>query len=470
MPMPAGIGMLTSLQTLRKFVVGARPGSSSKHCFNGLEDLQHLNKLKGTLKIEIEVLINAKFVKEEHGGGAYLRSKEHLETIVINFRRGMEYGSKESEQALLEEMQPHHDIKTLELNGYHGETIPRWPGRVDNSASFDYPNLVTLKINDCSELLYLPWQIGKLPYLKTLQISELLNIEYVADAVSETFVLGEGSSFFPSLHDLKIFRLPKLKGWRRRSESGSQVINPNDSGISGEAHVEWESSPCFPVLKKLSIESCDKMMLVPLCPQLEHFVIRDFRGAISVTPCYQPPSSYLKLKKLETNNLEWLKSMSIKFTKFLSKIEIGFDMRLESLGEVKELFPAFLLSSLRTLYISNCPKLKSVGGWLEHLSALESLCIRECPKVELGGISWRNLAATLQTLFLKKFVEMEELPDGIQYCISLRSLSIWDCPKLKYLPKWMPKLTSVQTVELLYCSESLMERCQQPNGEDWPLI
>ncbi|XP_074287700.1 putative disease resistance protein RGA1 [Silene latifolia] len=160
--MPAGIGMLTCLHTLCLFVVGLRGSSSSKQCFNGLEDLQHLNKLKGRLKIVIGVLKNAKFVKEKHGGGAYLKGKEYLETIVIKFREGEEYGSKAFEHALLEELQPHHAVKTFKLSGYHGETIPRWLGKL--------LNLVTLNIQDCHELLNLPWEIAKLPHLKTLDI------------------------------------------------------------------------------------------------------------------------------------------------------------------------------------------------------------------------------------------------------------------------------------------------------------
>ncbi|XP_074287759.1 putative disease resistance protein RGA1 [Silene latifolia] len=441
--MPAGISMLTSLHTLCQFVVGVRPTSTTEQCFYGLEDLKHLNKLKGDLKIEIAVLTNAKFVKEEHGGGGYLKSKEHLEKIVISFRRGEEYGSKESEQALLEEMQPHRDVKALELNGYHGETLPRWPGRVGNSALFDLPNLVNLEIRNCSELLYLPWQIGKLPHLKTLEISGLLNMEYVAD--SEALVSAEGSSFFPSLDELNICDLPKLKGWWRRFKSGSHVVN---SRGSREADVEWESSLCFPLLKNLSIKYCDKMMFVPLCPQLECLVIYDSIREMRCTPRHYPPFSYPRLKSLEINNFERLKSMSVEYSEFST----------------------CLLSSLRTLRIANWPNLLNVGGWLEHVCALECLHIQECPKVELGGMSWHNFAGTLQILSLTGFVEMEELPEGIQYCTSLQFLHIGLCPKLKFLPKWMPKLTSLQELEISLCSESLKERCQQPNGEDWPLI
>ncbi|XP_074285385.1 putative disease resistance protein RGA1 [Silene latifolia] len=463
-PMPAGIGMLTNLHTLCQFVVGGRIRSASKLCFNGLVDLKHLNKLKGDLQIEIAVFKNAKFVKEEHGGGGYLRSKEHLQKIVISFRRGEEYGSKESEQALLEEMEPHHDIKTLELKGYHGETIPRWQGRVDNSALFDFPNLVTLRIVHCSELLYLPWQIGKLPHLKTLEISGLPNMEYVAD--SETLVSDEGSSLFPCLDFLQISELPKLKGWWRRSKSGSEMVNSSDSRRSREGQVEWESSPCFPLLKILSISNCENMMFVPLCPQLEHLTIFDSRADMRCAHC---PLSCTKLERLEINNLEWLKSMPIEYSQFLSEIAIWSDGRIERLGEVNE-FPTYLLSSVRTLCIGSCPELVSIRGWLEHLFALEYLRIIECPKVELGGMSWHNLAGSLQHLQLSGLKEMEELPEGMQYCTSLQSLFIWYCPKLKSMPKWMPKLTSLQEFELWHCSESLFKRCQKPNGEDWPLI
>ncbi|XP_074285644.1 uncharacterized protein LOC141611112 isoform X1 [Silene latifolia] len=342
---------------------------------------------------------------------------------------------------------------------YHGETIPRWPRRGDNSALFDFPNLVTLKIKNCSELLYLPWQIRKLPYLKTLHISRLLNMEYVAD--SETLVSDEGLSFFPSLDNLSIHELPKLKGWWRRSESGSHMVNSNDSRRSREGQVEWESSPCFPLLKILSIRNCGNMMFVPLCPQLEELIIYDSRADMR---CAHRPLSCTKLKRLEINNLEWLKSMPIEYTQFLSEIEIVSDRRMERLGEVNE-FPTSLLSSVRTLRIGICPKLVSIRGWLEHLSALEYLYIRDCPKVELGGMSWHNLAATLQHLEL-----MKELPEGLQYCTSLKYLYIRNCPNLKSMPKWMPKLTSLQELIIGWCSRSLKERCQQPNGEDWPLV
>ncbi|XP_074317947.1 putative disease resistance protein RGA1 [Silene latifolia] len=222
--MPRGIGMMNCLKNLGHFVVGVRGCSSSKQCFDGLEDLKHLNKLKGSLEIRIGVLKIAKFLKDGHSGGAYLRCMEQLKKIVIRFKKGKEYGRKEHEQALLEEMQPHHDIRKLELEGYHGETMPRWHGRGDNSTLFYLPNLVTLKIYKCCKLLSLPSEVAQLPHLKKLQLVELQNLEYVVNRDPETSGSGEGSSF-SSLVELRFHVLPKLKGWWGRSESGLHAVN-----------------------------------------------------------------------------------------------------------------------------------------------------------------------------------------------------------------------------------------------------
>ncbi|XP_074319553.1 putative disease resistance protein RGA4 isoform X2 [Silene latifolia] len=471
--MPRGIGMLNCLKTLGQFVVGVRGCSSSKQCFDGLDDLKHLNKLKGNLEIRIGVLKNAKFVKEEHGGGAYLSSKENLKTIVVRFKQGKEYGSEDHEQALLEEMQPHPDIRKLELEGYHGESMPRWRGRGDNATLFYLPNLVTLKIYKCCELLSLPSEVAQLPHLKMLQLMELQNLEYVVDRDPETPGSGEGSSF-SSLVELRFHVLPKLKGWWGRSEPGLHAVNPeNFGGNNQEPQLVWVSSPCFPLLKWLVIEYCQKMTHIPVCPRLEYLEMYDSRRTLfwsnflSRRPRHL--SSFVKRSLLRVNSLEFLKSMPTEYIQSIGGIEIESEERVESLGEVKELLPTLLLPSLCFLGIKGCPKLRSVREWLEHLSALECLNISDCPNLLPDGIPWQHLSS-LQSLCMEGFKEIKELPEGLQYCTSLRSLKVRDWPKLECLPKWIPKLTSLRELQLRRCSKRLEERCQQPYGEDLALI
>ncbi|XP_074317949.1 disease resistance protein RGA2-like [Silene latifolia] len=263
--MPSDIGMLTCLRTLCQFVVGVRGGLNPKQCFNGLKDLQHLNKLQGSLKIEIAVLKNAKFIKEEHGRGGCLRNKEHLKNIVINFTTDEEYGSKEYEQALLEEMQPHHDVRNLTLSGYHCETMPKWLGRRDNSTLFDLPNLTTLNIYSCGKLKWLPWEIAKMPHLKRLHLEELGNLEYVVAVDPGTPGSSEGL-FFSSLVAINFSLLPKLKAWCWSSESGLHAVKPDNGGSNQEPHIVWGGIPWQHLpgsLKFLSLTSSEEMEELP---------------------------------------------------------------------------------------------------------------------------------------------------------------------------------------------------------------
>lgn len=88
----------------------------------------------------------------------------------------------------------------------------------------------------------------------------------------------------------------------------------------------------------------------------------------------------------------------------------------------------------------------------------------------MDSITWQHLPRSLRFLRLDNLTELEELPEGMQYCTSLTSLIIWICPKLQFIPNWMSKFTSLQKLQLRYCSVRLVERCQNPNGEDWALI
>ncbi|XP_074293556.1 putative disease resistance protein RGA1 [Silene latifolia] len=264
--MPYRMGLLTQLDTLGLFVVG-REGSKAKQCFGGLEELRCLSNVKGFLEVRIWVHDNANYVKKGHGKGASLRNKEHLQNIKIDFK-GRELQNKEPERydrALLEAMQPHHDLKGLELNGYNGEIMPTWLGRGDNTTLFRLPNLVNLVISNCFKLRCLTW-LGKLPHLKVLTLLNLPRVEYVLNAEPEASVLGEGTSLFPRLQKLSVIELSNLKGWWPRSRL--EVQNQQYVIVS-------KSAPCFAQLRELWVTDCEMLKSIPICSSLVLVRIRN---------------------------------------------------------------------------------------------------------------------------------------------------------------------------------------------------
>ncbi|XP_074293568.1 disease resistance protein RGA2-like [Silene latifolia] len=458
--MPTGIGILTGLHTLGLFVVG-QASSNGKHCFDGLEDLYSLNNLKGQLEIRIGVPKKAKYTRDG-GGITYLRGKKFLKRVAINFKKGKNYGSMESEQMLLEEMQPHDDVWELDLEGYHGKTMPRWPSREDNFAVFHLPYLVTLVISQCEELLYLPLQAGKLPRLKKLELSVLPKMEYMVNVSPEVSGVGEGTSFFPCLKELYISKLPKLKGWW--PSTGSEVQNQ---------YLTREKTPCFAQLKKVEINECPMLAYMPVCSCPDDLRVYDFGRLLKCVTMSHIPHQHQtlsrlnpKLKILTIDHLEWLKLMPTRSIQRVAVIEVN-DEKVESLGELKKLLHN--LSSLQFVKFKRCLKLRNDGGWLTQLSALHSLSIDECPNHLVDGIPWKNLPRSLKCLSLISLEEMENLPEGMQYCTSLSSLIIQYCPKLQSIPNWMPQLTSLQTLKL-HCSKTLKRQCQNPYGKDRLLI
>uniref|UniRef100_A0A803KT39 Uncharacterized protein n=1 Tax=Chenopodium quinoa TaxID=63459 RepID=A0A803KT39_CHEQI len=85
---------------------------------------------------------------------------------------------------------------------------------------------------------------------------------------------------------------------------------------------------------------------------------------------------------------------------------------MESLEEVEEVFRN-CSSSLQSLKLYDCDKLRSFCGGLEHLTALKTLVIWNCPNVRLSE-------------------ETEDgRPDWMQSLAVLECLRIWDCKRLE---------------------------------------
>uniref|UniRef100_A0A803MJA9 NB-ARC domain-containing protein n=1 Tax=Chenopodium quinoa TaxID=63459 RepID=A0A803MJA9_CHEQI len=424
--MPKGIDKLSCLRTLNKFIVGGDGSCSSwKQWFDRLEYLTALNNLTGHLEIDIRWPNNATSVQESNiRGGLYLRHKEHLNRIKVDFKLDECIGriNNDVERRLMEELQPNCNLKELVVRGYHGVRMPIWVTTL--------PNLVELRLFNCGELKYLPC-LGNLSNLRVLTLSELDKLEHIN--IEDDII----SLLFPSLERFELKNLQKLKGWMRRVEAGDQLLV--DSSTSGIL---------FPQLKSLRIERCPLLTCTPWCPKLERLHLVAFNNRLQImntergeieNACNSPSCSFCCdlrnsrsisipiLKEVDIDDVAWLNSLPMEVFRCLEFMTIK-KSKVEALEVVEEVFRS-CSSSLRSLYIIGCSKLRSVSGGIEHLTALEMLDIYYTHNLSLlengeDGKPWKSLYHSLTYIQLIDLPQLQRLPDWMQFLKALRTLSI----------------------------------------------
>ncbi|XP_021721833.1 disease resistance protein RGA2-like isoform X2 [Chenopodium quinoa] len=477
---PMGMGKLNCLHRLSDFIVGGEGSySSTKHWLGGLEDLKAMNNLNGHLDIQFKWPKSVVKVDESRTEGHYLKNKGHLKSLKFLFCHQEVDGDVDTEEAtrFMEELQPHSNLKRLDVSRYLGVRMPGWATLL--------PNLVRIHLEVCKELEYLPC-LGSLRHLKSLWLNSLPKLEYIEISPS-VFSSTPGSecaqrvSIFPSLEILRLLKLPKLKGWR------------------GNLHLLEDNKNIQLCVFGLTIIDCPELTCIPLCPKVEYLFLRNFNKRLKILQAKRdekigevPPSSVFscdpenssktstilipKIKSVVIDNVVWLNCLPMVAFRSLESLSFeGIWCEVESLEEVEEVFRSYL-SSLQTLKFERCDKLRSVCGALEHLTALKKLVIRNCPNVRLSeetedGRPWRSLHHSLLDLRFEGLPQLVSLPDWMQSLAALEYLRICDCMRLESIPNWMPKLTSLKQLQLSECSESLKSRCRkEPPGRIGPTL
>ncbi|XP_074313188.1 putative disease resistance protein RGA1 isoform X2 [Silene latifolia] len=480
--MPTNMHRLMNLRVLTDFVLEDE-SRSGIHRGGQLKDLKALVvNLKGRLVIHIER------TAEGYNGivGSYLKGSERLKEVHIRFPVPLSHnnGRKDEERKVEEEVmqgfQPHPNLLKFELHDYKGGKIGRW-GRAQDDWAALLPNLVCVKLSNCSWLQQLPL-LSRLLYLKSLHLCGLEKLEFVEERVPSS--RGE-ITFFPSLESLEIRGFTKLKEWWR--------------GSSSNLHCQ----PAFPRLSQVTIVGCPGLTSFPACPNIQTLSLQGNNEALRITTRSgvhaSSSSSYDENLGLvaESDSVDHLKSLA---PRLLTSLYTSNNIKTESLSEVKEVFK-YCSSSLRALEIQHYNKLTRLCGGLEHLTALQSLTLEGCNELKFeeeehnntSGMPWRLLHCNLRSLKLDRLNKVENLPEGMKYLTSLQHLEIKECKRLNALPEWvnclqslqslhietccdlkslpqgMTELTSLQKLKIFQCPD-LKERCQQPSGEDWPII
>ncbi|WJX62500.1 hypothetical protein P8452_47488 [Trifolium repens] len=348
--LPPHIGKLTSLRTLSIYVVGHKRGFL-------LEELGQLN-LKGELHIKhLERVKSVTDAKE-----ANMFSK-HLNLLWLSWERIEESQLQENVKQILEVLQPHtHHLQELGVEGYTGVLFPQW------MSSPSFKDLQCVHLRDCQSCLHLP-QLGKLPFLKELFISNISCIIYLEEESCD----GGAAGGFIALEHLSLEKLPSLIRISREDRENM-----------------------FLHLSELVIVECPNLLGLPCLPSLNYMCIQgkcnqDLLSSISKHGSLESLCFYdnEELTCFPDGMLRNLISLKLLMIWSWSEIE-GLDEALQHMTTLESLIlrdlpnlislPESLgnLGFLHHLKISNCPKLMCLPMSIQSLTSLESLGIYSC--------------------------------------------------------------------------------------------
>ncbi|KAL5730358.1 hypothetical protein ACHQM5_003188 [Ranunculus cassubicifolius] len=504
--MPLGFKYLTSLRTLTVFFVGKGVGSK-------LNELRELIHLEGQLTIKnLENVCDARDCAEVN-----LKEKRRLESLKFswNDQDGEEDASKERSVDVLENLHPHTDLKTLEIEGYTGSRFATW--MIMKSL---FPKLVKVSLGKCRNVETFP-PFGELSLLRDLLLKDMDGLKSIRGG-------GENGAreWFPSLKKLMLENLSNLEsfGLKEDSESLSSLPSLAELMITGCPRLEYMPL-LLPSLERLKVKCCGEKLVQSLLMlpdekasssslrRLKYLEIKECGDLISL------PENWLRvlisLEELVIKNCSSLISLdeegfadselvitSLKISK-LPKL-VCLPQWIQNLTKLQTLkidycevlidVPDWIwkLTSLRYLEISRCLELKSLPDGMQSLTALEVLIFVGC----FNMMRWPNglgSLVSLKQLGIGCTSNLPSLPEELQQLTALRHLGIFDCEtmlalpewllnftslqtfgiyfcnNLQSLPGWFPKLTALQRLDIYKCDE-LTSRCEKGTGVDWPNI
>ena len=360
--MPEGMGQLTCLQLLSIFIVGEENG-------------YQISELKGLhLRNELSITKLHNVRNFEEAKNANLIGKQNLHSLSLVWQNKSQCPVPEQVEDVLDGLQPHSNLKVLCIQNYLGSKFPSWMQDL---------LLQEISLSACERCEHLP-PLGKLPFLKVLEISGMDSVKYLGNELH-----GDSAISFPSLESLYLYQMANLEEWRT---------------MDGREN--------FPRLSTLNIRDCPKLVELPIIPSITSLCIY-------------------------TNNAMLIKSV-MNLTS-LSSLQIGGMHELTLLPDG----PFQNLTAMKRFSLDNCKGLESLPDGLQYLHSLRELHISRCTNILSFPVNGLRGLSSLQRLWIQNCDKFCSLSEGIQYLTSLEDLLIGGCPKLISLPKQIGCLTSL---------------------------
>ncbi|KAL5570756.1 hypothetical protein UlMin_020353 [Ulmus minor] len=335
--LPPRICELTDLQTLTRFIV------CKEH--SGIEELGDLQQLHGEFEIcGLENMVDVKKVSV-----AKLREKKFLTSLGLYWDGESCYGTSEAIE-ILEELQPHQNLKALRIYGFAGERFADWIGHQS------FGNIVEVQLSECKNCKSLP-PLGQLPSLKNLQISGFKSVV----TIGEEFYSDSSSTTEP-FKFLEVLRFEDMAKWEEWLFTKDKVFPSFKELVFYECpELDVWLPDCFPSLTKLLVSHCRELM--PLLNPTSHQ--RNKFSSLEELEIFACPEQVIFLQGGLPSSLK--------------KIRISRCRRLEHLHDKNFQH----LTSLKSLEIIECKELHRLPEELPTHPF--ELSIVECPFLESGG-------------------------------------------------------------------------------------
>jgi leucine-rich repeat protein SHOC2 len=383
--MPAGLGKLSSLQSLSNFhVVDDKNKKAGK-----LNELQNLNSLRGNL--EINALDQVKDAMTE-SQLVNMKEKNLLESLDLNWEN--QDNTKDSFQ-LLENLCPHQNLKRLHVWWYPGYKFSNWISSTNHLSQISL-----FGFNNCKSLP----PLEHLPHLESLDIGSMKVLEYIYfDVVSSTAV-----TFFRSLKKLKFSGCENFKGWKR---------------IERDVTLHHISLPQCRHLSQLTINKCPNLTDLPTFPnvqdlQLCESMVKPLKNTLDIASSSSSPATPLsmivslriegKLPDISILPSHWKQNLtSLKHLEIgdVDDLDIWFEDNFPSLQKVViygcdlKALPSRMcdLQSLEHIKMMGCHNLESLPKKMGQLTKLVTLEIWDCPLLvercqKDTGVDWPQIS------------------------------------------------------------------------------
>ncbi|XP_078151137.1 putative disease resistance protein RGA4 isoform X2 [Carex rostrata] len=455
------IGNLTSLQNMDHFRVKNEKGSE-------ISQLKHLNEIRGSLKI-----LDLKNIKNRGGATeAHLKDKKHLQGLSLEWGDddAMD-GNLNAHLEVLEGLEPHSNLKELQIEGYKSPMPPSW---MFQQGSHD--NLISLKLRKCPSLEVLPPIITLFPCLGKITIEKLPKITKlplfplslkelcIRECCSLVFIYEEELQkgdyevrLLKAMQDCQfkfiLETIPDIKDRARRKlfeecselrrlmewESHGKVNDMRVLGMNIErAEITtdgiWEAHLQLIKLRMEYIYSKKEKYPLIVPPGLEK---------LRISSCYITDEALMhclaQLTCLKSLHLDHIRTITILPQK-------------EALCQ---------LAVLNELIIESCDFLISLGG-LHALVSIKNLSIRDCPCLEISGGGRGTLPFSLEYVGIRdcysirhfQVIDLQSLFRAtFSNCVQLKSMELRNLSSLKFL-----HISSCCELETIYSDTPVLER------------